>query len=72
MYIKKMCGYVVSADMPYALTKGLLDSYSPSTQESWNYKNWIAILDLKTCMEKIGARFGIYCEANATQLRLSS
>lgn len=51
MYVKKMCGYVISVDMPYALTKGLLDSYFPPTQESRNYKNWIAILDLKTCLE---------------------
>lgn len=51
MYVKKMCGYVVSADMPCALTKGLLDSYSPPTQESRNYKNWIAVLDLKTCLK---------------------
>lgn len=34
MYVKKMCGYVISVDMPYALKKGLLDSYSPPTQES--------------------------------------
>lgn len=51
MYVKKMCGYVISVDMPYALTKGLLDSYSPPTQESRNYKNWITVLDLKTCLE---------------------
>ena len=49
--MKKMCGYVVSVDMPCDLTKGLLDSYSPPTQESRNYKNWIAVLDLKTCLE---------------------
>ena len=51
MYVKKMCGYVVSVDMLCAFTKGLLDSYSPPTQESRNYKNWIAVLDLKTCLE---------------------
>lgn len=51
MYVKKMYGYVVSTDMFRALTKGLLDFYSPPTQESRNYKNWIAVLDLKTCME---------------------
>lgn len=51
MYVKKMCGYVVSANMLCVLTKGLLDSYSPPTQESRNYKNWIAVLDLKTCFE---------------------
>lgn len=33
------------------LTKGRLDSYSPPTQKSRNYKNWIAVLDLKTCLE---------------------
>ena len=51
MYVKKMCGYVVSANMLCVLTKGRLDSYSPPTQESRNYKNWIATLDLKTCLE---------------------
>lgn len=51
MYVKKMCGYVVSVDMPYALIKGLLDYYAPPTQESCNYKNWIAVFDLKTCLE---------------------
>ena len=49
MYVKKMCGYVVSVGNPYDLTKDLLDRYSPPTQESRRYKNWIAILDLKTC-----------------------
>jgi SPP1 gp7 family putative phage head morphogenesis protein len=48
---KKMCGYVVSANMLCVLTKGLLDSYSSPTQESRNYKSWIAVLDLKTCFE---------------------
>ena len=28
-----------------------MDSYSPPTQESRNDKNWIAALDLKTCLE---------------------
>lgn len=51
MYVKKMCGYVVSANMLCILTKGRLDSYSPPTQKSRNYKNWIAVLDLKTCLE---------------------
>lgn len=51
MYVKKMCGYVVSANMLCVLTKGRLDSYSPPTQESRTYKNWVAVLDLKTCLE---------------------
>lgn len=51
MYVKKMYGYIVLANVPYTLTKGLLDSYSPPTQESRIYKNWIAVLDLKTCLE---------------------
>lgn len=44
-----MCGYAISQDMFCILTKGLLDFYSPPTQESQNYKNWVATLDLKTC-----------------------
>ena len=51
MYVKKMCGYVVSTDISCTLTKGLLDSYSPPTQYSRNYKNWIAVLDLKNCLK---------------------
>lgn len=51
MYVKKMYGYVVSEDELSYLTKGLLDYYDPPTQESRNFKNWIAILDLKTCLE---------------------
>lgn len=51
MYVKKMCGYVVSANMLCVLTKGRLDSYSPPTQASRTYKNWVAVLDLKTCLE---------------------
>ena len=51
MYVKKICGYVVLEDMFSVLTKGLLDYYSPPIQESRHYKNWIAVLDLKTCMQ---------------------
>ena len=51
MIVKKRYGYVVSTDMFHILAKGRLDSYSPPTQESRNYKNWIATLDLKTCLE---------------------
>lgn len=46
-----MCGYIIPADVPCDLTKGLLDFYSPPTRESRNYKNRIAVLDLKTCPE---------------------
>ena len=46
-----MYGYVVSTDLSHILIKGRLDSYSPPTQESRNDKNWIASLDLKTCLE---------------------
>ena len=34
MYVKKMHGYIASADISYVLTKGLFDSYSPPTQIS--------------------------------------
>lgn len=49
MYVKKTYGYVVSAGMIYTLEKGFLDAYAPPTQNSRNYQNWIATLDLKTC-----------------------
>lgn len=51
MYVKKWCGYIVSVEMACDLTKDRSDSYSPPTQKSRNYKNWIAVLDLKTCLE---------------------
>ena len=51
MYGKKMCGYILSPAAFCAVTKGLLDSYSPPAQESRNYKNWVAALDIKTCLE---------------------
>ncbi|HIS68557.1 MAG TPA: minor capsid protein [Candidatus Gallacutalibacter stercoravium] len=51
MYVKKICGYVVITDVPSALTKDRSDFYAPPTQESRNYKNWVTILDLKTCLE---------------------
>ena len=38
-----MYGYVVSTDMFHILTKGRLDSYSPPTQESRNYKKMTII-----------------------------
>lgn len=51
MYVKKMCGYVVLEGIFSDFKKGILDSYAPPTRESRNYKNWTAILDLKTCLE---------------------
>lgn len=51
MYVKKMCGYIIPQNGVCVLTKDLNDSYSLPTQESVNYKNWITILDLRTCLE---------------------
>ena len=50
MYVKKMRGYVIPKDTFCHLAKGRLDSYDPPTQESLRYKNWITMLDLKTCL----------------------
>ena len=36
---------------PSYTEKGLLDTFEPVTTQSKNYKNWKAILDLKTCIE---------------------
>ena len=55
MYVKQMCGYAISQDMFCILTKGLLDFYSPPTQESRNYKNWVATLDLKPVQSVVPA-----------------
>lgn len=42
--------------------EGLIDSlYRPSTHTSLDYKNWIAILDLKTCSECRNLHGKIYC-----------
>ena len=51
MYVKKMYGYVISEYELLYLEKGLLDTYDPPTQQSLRYKNWIALLDLKACLE---------------------
>lgn len=41
---------IVYYDEP-VIEKGLLDTFEPITTQSTNYKNWKAILDLKTCIE---------------------
>ena len=46
--IKKSIVYFTS---PTIIEKGLLDTYEPSTVESVNYKNWRAILDLRSCLK---------------------
>ena len=42
---------IVYYDEPQCVEKGLLDTFEPVTTQSKNYKNWRAILDLKTCIE---------------------
>lgn len=42
---------IVYYDEPVCVEKGLLDTFEPITVQSTNYKNWRAILDLKTCIE---------------------
>ena len=49
MYIKQMKGYVVK-DVNSTHQKELIDFFEPSTHESADYVNWIAILDIKTCL----------------------
>ena len=47
-YIKKTIVYYTS---PVIIEKGALDTYEPVTVQSVKYKNWRAILDLRTCLE---------------------
>ncbi len=47
-YIKKTIVYYTS---PVIIEKGVLDTYEPVTIQSVSYKNWRAILDLRTCLE---------------------
>ena len=47
-FVKKT---IVYYDEPSYTEKGLLDTFEPVTTQSKNYKNWRAILDLKTCIE---------------------
>ncbi len=47
-FVKKT---IVYYDEPQYVEKGLLDTFEPITTQSNNYKNWKAILDLKTCIE---------------------
>lgn len=46
-FVKKT---IVYCDEPQCVEKGLLDTFEPVTTQSKNYKNWKAILDLKTCI----------------------
>ena len=56
-YIKKTIVYYTS---PTIIEKGLLDTYEPSTVKSINYKNWRAILDLRTCFKCRSSHGKIY------------
>lgn len=42
------------------IEKGLLDTFYPNTTTSTKYKNWLAVLDLKTCIECRGRHGKIY------------
>ncbi len=42
---------IVYYDELQYVEKGLLDTFEPVTTQSKNFKNWKAILDLKTCIE---------------------
>lgn len=46
-FVKKT---IVYYDEPDFIKKGLLDTFAPITTQSKNYKNWRAILDMKTCI----------------------
>ncbi len=63
-YIKKTIVYYTS---PTIIEKGLLDTYEPQTMESVNYKNLIAILDLRTCLDCRSLHGKIY-EINDTTI----
>ena len=39
MYIKKVCGYVLSVLDEHSILKGLLDTYDPPTVERKNWKH---------------------------------
>lgn len=45
MYIKKVTGYIV----PH-LAKGLLDTFSPITTRSQNWKRWVTNIGPRTCL----------------------
>ena len=49
MYIKKVYGYILSRGEERVF-KNLLDTYDPPTVESKNWKQWVANIDLKTCL----------------------
>ena len=42
------------------LIKGLLDIYIPPTGTSYNWKHWVAVLDLKTCEDCVDNHGQIY------------
>lgn len=47
-FVRKTIVYFDEAEF---VERGLLDTFNPVTIQSINYKNWRAILDLKTCIE---------------------
>ncbi len=51
MYIKKITGYLCNDEFIERNLKGRLDTFTPQTIRSKNYKNWRAILDLRICTE---------------------
>lgn len=50
MYFKQTKGYVVKDNTNNVYQKELINFFKPDTHESSDYVNWIAVLDLKTCL----------------------
>lgn len=60
MCIKKVYGYVITEKDTIFITKGLLDTYSPPTTKSENWKHWITHISFITCGECLDLNGKIY------------
>lgn len=60
MCIKKVYGYVITEKDTIFITKGLLDTYSPPTTKSENWKHWITHISFTTCGECLDLNGKIY------------
>ena len=52
MYIRKICGHILSRPpKDRGTAKGLLDTFVPETFQSTTWMNWLAVLDAKLCRQ---------------------
>lgn len=60
MYIKKVCGYVLTEKHDSSQLKGLFDVYVPQTHKSTVWKYWRAVLDSHLCLSCLRRHGKVY------------